>query len=48
LKTTEPASKIKCSSSRTKTSEILKSYSHLKIDLDTFGSDSIFVKNIYT
>ena len=30
LKTTESASKIKCSSSRTKTSEILKSYSHFK------------------
>ena len=31
FKTTEPSSKIKCSSSRTKTSEILKSYSHFKI-----------------
>jgi len=31
MKTTEPASKIKCSSSRTDTSEILKCYSHFKI-----------------
>jgi len=31
LKTTEPASKIKFSSSRTETIEILKSYSHFKI-----------------
>jgi len=31
LKTTEPAPKIKCSSSQTETSETLKSYSHFKI-----------------
>ena len=40
---TEPASKIKCSSSRTETSDILKSYSHFKI-----GSHSYYVCFCFT
>jgi len=40
LKTTEPALKVKCSSSQTETSEILKSYSHFKIHHITFVSVS--------
>jgi len=36
MKTTEPASKIKFSSSRTETFEILNSYSHFKIGLHSY------------